>query len=267
MRYKNAKICDNNHLENATITAPESAPFVKENLYDLKNRNKLYKPGTKTFTIEIDLNSNANNVSFFAMIGASDALFGLSSAATVTLKANSINLFTGGEPYSEVIPVKELGVYKTLSDETNQDGIAYRYWQVVVDDSTNPNDVEIAYLYLGDNTILHRNMGNGFDYTSFDRTLIGTSDSGKRYALKKPSQTLIRAVSYQIMKKEDKDNLNQTIRNIGLHTPFLFVIDPTECLEDLDFTVRPMYFDRNVPSFRQVVRNRYTSSMTLREVL
>ena len=267
MRYQNAKICDNNHLEKSTITAPEDPSYVFSNAVDLANRNKVYKPGTKSFTIEVDTLSNSNNVSFFAIIGESNSKLKLSNSAVITLKANSINLFTGGEPFSKQVPVYDLGAYLNISDNDNEDGINYRYWQVVIDDSYNPDDVEIAYIYLGDNTIIHRNINNGFNYTNIDRTLRGVSDSGKLFTLKKAEQTLIRATSYQNMSRDDKDNLLRTIRRIGLHSPFLFVMDPDECRETLDFGVRPVYFDRSVPSFVQIVRDIYSSTYAMREVL
>lgn len=267
MNYQNAKICDNNHLDQASITAAESAPYVFANALDLKNRNKLWKPGSKNFTIQIDLYSNSKNISFFSLIGASNANFSLSDEATITVKANSINLFTGGEPYSQSAMIGELGAYLNISDSTNTDGINYRFWEIDIVDTNNPDDLEFAYIYLGDNTIIHRNINNGFTYTNLDRTLSGTSDSGKVFTLEKPEQTIINAVSYQVMTSQDKSNLLTTIRRIGLHTPFLFVLDPDECRESFDFGVRPVYFNRSVPTITHIVRDYYNSRYSLREVL
>lgn len=267
MRYQNARICNNNHLDNAIVTAPEVGPYLFSNSLDLKNRNKVYKPGTLSFTIEIDLQSNSKNVSFFAIIGESNDYLKISNDAIITLKASSINFFDGSEPINIQVPVSELGVYYNISDNVNQDGKSYRYWQIVVDDSLNPNDIEIAYIYLGDNVIIHRNIANGFTYQIQDRTLIGTSDSGKVFTLKKPEQTVISAISYQLLSKTDKDNILNCIRRVGLHTPFLYVLDPDECRESHDFGVRPVYFNRSVPSFTHVVRDIYNSSYSLREVL
>lgn len=265
--YQNAKICDNNQLERATIIAPESSPFVFTNAIDLYNRNKTWKPGTKTFTIEIDLLSNSQNVSFFAMLGESDAKLKLSNFATVTLKASSINLFDGSEPFTATATVGELGVYLNISSEENQDGVSYRYWNIEIDDSTNPDDIEIAYIYLGDNTIIHRNIANGFNYVNFDRSLTGISDSGKFFTLQKPEQTFIRAVSYQYMSHEDKENLVQSLRLVGINKPFLFVLDPDQCRENFDFSVRPCFFDGRVPAVTQIVRDIYSTTYNLREVM
>jgi len=264
---RNARFCENNYIETSTVTAPEVGPYLFSNSYDLVNRNKLYKPGTKQFTIEIDTTSNTSNISFFSILGASNDKFKLSDSAVITLKANSINLFTGGEPFSKAVEVGELGAYLNVATSNYPDGLNYRYWQIVIDDQYNPNDIEIAYIYLGDHTIIHRNIRNGFGYTVVDRTLRGVSDSGKVFSLRKPEQTVINAQSRQLMSETDKKNIIAMGRRVGLHTPFLYVLDPDECNTDLDFSVRPVYFDRQVPVIRQVVNDLYAASYSLREVL
>ena len=158
---KNARICDQNRLDDATIVAPELVGYESANALNLKDRNKFYRPDSKQFAIEIDLKSFQKNVSTFAICGGSDALFKISNQAVITLKGNSINLFDGGEPYSQQVTVSNLNAFLNVSDAQNPDGLNYRYWQVVIDDQYNPETIEIAYLYLGDNTILHRNIGNG----------------------------------------------------------------------------------------------------------
>jgi hypothetical protein len=115
--------------------------------------------------------------------------------------------------------------------------------------------------------IIHRNINNGWNYQAFDRTLSNTSDSGKYYSLQKPDQTFIRALSYQLMEKQDKDNVISLVRKNGLHTPFLFVIDPDQCQDDLDFSVRACYFDRQAPTITHVILGYYNTTYNLREVM
>jgi len=267
MTQRYARFCDNNYLESSTVIAPESSPYVFANSYDLANRNKLYKPGTKQFTIEIDTQSNTSNISFFSILGASDSQFKLSDSAVVTLKGNSLNLFTGSEPYSETVSVGEIGAYLNVATDDYPNGLNYRYWQVEIDDQYNPDDIEIAYIYLGDHTIIHRNINNGFNYTIIDRTLRGVSDSGKVFALRKPEQTVISAQSRQFMTETDKKNIIAMGRKNGLHTPFLYVLDPEQCNTDHDFSVRAVYFDRQVPVLRHIVKAYYSASYSLREVI
>jgi hypothetical protein len=242
------------------------AGFPFSNSIDLVNRNKLYKPDGKTFDIDIDLNSFQKNVSFFSILGGSDDILKISNDATITIKANSINLFTGGEPLSVTVPVSELGIYYNFASATDPNGVQYRFWKITIDDSLNPEDIEIAYIYLGDHVIMHRNITNGFSYAIQDNSQVSRSDSGKIYARRRPEQVQISGLSHQSMSKDDKDSLLKSVRRIGRHTPFIFVLDPDECREDLDFSVKPMYFDR-IPIPRQQVRNIYTASFSLREVL
>jgi len=264
--YKNARICDNNRLEDATTVAPEVVGYEFSNALDLKNRNKLYKPGAKVFTFDIDLNSFQKNVSCFAIIGGSDDYLKLSNEAKITIKANSIKLFDGGEPLSIEVPVNELNIFANFSDEGHPNGYNYRFWQIDIDDSRNPDDIEIAYIYLGDNTIIHRNIATGFTYNIADNSQVSRSDSGKVFARKRPEQTRLSGTSIQFLSYEDKENLQRTVRKIGRHTPFLFVLDPTEAMENNDNSIRPMYFDRT-PSFRQQIRNIYSTTFGMSEVM
>lgn len=267
MLYQNARICDNNHLEQASITAPESPPYVFSNVIDLKNRNKLWKPGSKSFTVEVDLYSNSKMVSFFSLLGGSYAQFSLSNQATITIKANSINLFTGGEPVSVSATIGELGAYLNLADRNNPYGLNYRYWQIIFDDSFNPSDLEFSYMYLGDSVTIHRNVNKGFTYSNVDRTVTAVADSGKVFTLQKPEQTFIRALSHQVMSNDDKNRILDIGRRVGTHTPFLFVLDPDQCRDDYDFSVRPVYFDRAVPAVKNIARDYYSTTYNLREVL
>jgi len=264
----NARICDNNRLDDATVTVTvaDVAGFPFSNSLDLANRNKLYKPDGKVFDIDIDLNSFQKNISFFSILGGSNDLLKISNDAIITIKANSINLFTGGEPVSVTVPVGELGIYYDFSSDTNPSGISYRYWKISIDDSLNPDDIEIAYLYLGDHVILHRNIANGFTYAISDNSQVARSDSGKIYARQRPEQVVMSGLSHQYMSKSDKDNLLNSVRRVGRHKPFIFVLDPTQENEDLDFSVKPVYFSR-IPVPKQQVRDIYTSSFTLTEVI
>ncbi len=264
---RNARFCDNNFLDKATNVAPESSRRVFSNALDLANRNRIYKPGTKSFSIEIDTLSNSTNLSFFTMLAASNDYFKMSNSASVQLRGNSIKLFTGSEPFSQSVNVGELGAYLNLADSDNPDGLSYRFWQIDIDDSSNPDDIEIAYMYFGDHTIINRNISNGFNYTVVDRTLRGVSDAGKVFSLRKPEQTVIASQNRQIMSEQDKINIINMGRRVGLHTPFIYVIDPDECNTNYDFSVRAVYFDRQVPSIKQIVNNYYSASYALREVI
>lgn len=263
--YKNARICENNRLETATVTAPEDVSFPFVNSFDLINRGKVYKPGSLSFTIEADLGVNAN-ITFFSILGTSSESLTISDDAVITLKASDINLFDGSEPINVTVDVNELGIYYNFADENNPDGVQYRYWQVVIDDSLNYQPIEIAYMYLGDHVVLHRNIANGFQVSTLDNSIIARSDSGKVFARRRPDYTQIDGVSMTIMTLEDRNKLLTATRKLRRDVPFLFVIDPTECIESYDFAVRPMYFTRP-PNFRHVVRDRYSSSFSMREVV
>lgn len=262
---RNARICDNNHMTVATVTAPAAVGYPFSNAINAKQRGRVWKPGTNSFTIEIDL-MTAKQFSFVGIFGESGAVFKISNAATITLKANSINVFTGTVPYSKTIPVTDAGAFADLTDADNLTGFQYRFVQITVDDSTNPDDVEISYIYLGDHTDFTFNVNSGFQFNQTDLSKRVASDSGVIYSVRKNQYSVFSGMGFSYLDTTDRQALELVIARVGLTNPFVFVLDPLEIGFDLEFGTRLCYFEQ-LPQLTHAYLTKFNVAFAIREVV
>lgn len=262
---RNARICDNNHLTIATITAAAAVGYPFSNALNAKKRGLIWKPGTNTFTLEIDL-LTAKQFSFFAMFGESNQVFKISNAATITIKANSIDVFSGSVPYTATVPVTDMGAFADLTDSTNITGQQYRYVQITVDDSTNPDDIEVSYIYLGDHTDFTFNMNQGFEFKAIDLSRRAFSDSGVVYATQKNQYTAFSGMGFSYLTPADRAKVEQATARLGLTVPFIFVLDPLEIAFSLEFGVKLAYFEA-IPKLTHAYMDKWNLSFAIREVV
>jgi hypothetical protein len=262
---RNARICDNNQLDDATITAPAAVGFPFSNALNFKSRGKLWKPGSKNFTIEIDFGAN-KQCSFIAIFGEANKYFTFSNEAVITVKANMIDLFTGGEPFTVTVPVIDQGAFADLTDDDNPTGQQYRYWQISIEDTLNPNDLEISAFFLGDHIDFQFNAKQNFNYDIQDLSRRATSDSGVIYSVRKNQYNVFSAMGFSYLDTSDRRKLISSSETIGLSNPFIFVLDPLQIAFDFDFGTLLCYFN-DLPQFTQAYLNKFNVSFALREVV
>lgn len=263
---RNARIADNNQLDVATITAPAAVGFPFSNALNFKKRGLVWKPGTLSFTIEIDFHAN-KQCSFLAIFGESDKLLTISNEAIVTVRANMIDLFTGGEPFTKIATVTDKGVFCDLTDDDNPTGQQYRYWQIEIDDPLNPSAIEIAAIFLGDHIDFQFNAKQQFTFEKQDLTRRAASDSGTIYSVRKGQYSLFSAMGFNFLSTADRNKLLASIEKIGLSTPFVFILDPLELAFSHDFGVMLSYFQGELPQLTHAYLNKFNMSFALREVV
>lgn len=263
--FKYARICDNNQLDDATVTVTATGGYPFSNCLDLKNRNTEFRPSSKSFNIQIDMGSN-KRVSFLSILGNSDANFGLSDDAVITLKGNMINLFTGSEAFSVTVPVAELGAFYNVATETEPFGLELRYWELEIDDSLNPDTVAINYIYLGDHIQFIHNVGQGYQVSINDFSSKRFSNTGRAFTVRRPQQRRINGTGISFIRSTDRITLLNTLQSLGTHTPFLFVLDPNENQIEFDWSVTAVYFDGTLPRFDQVKVDYFNIQFAMREV-
>lgn len=262
---RNARICDNNQLDIATVTTSADVSYPFSNALNFKQRGKVWKPGVKTFTTTIDLLSN-KQCSFFAIFGESDKYLTISNQAVITLKANMINLFTGGEPFSITIPITDKGIFADLTDDTNYSGQQYRYWQLQITDPTNPNAIEISAIFLGDHIDFQFNAKQQFTFDIQDLTRRAVSDSGTLYSIRKNQYSTFSGMGFSYLDPADRRELQSSIETLGFSSPFIFVLDPLEIAYEFDFGTWLCYFS-DLPTFTHAYLNKFNVAFQLREVV
>lgn len=262
---RNARIADNNHLDAATVIAPEHASFPFTNALNFRQRGRVWKPNDKDFIIEIDLNSN-KQCSFFAIFGEIDKYLKVSDQAVITIKANMINLFTGGEPFSTTATVTDKGVFADLTDDDNPTGQQYRYWQIAIEDLLNPDDLEISAIFLGDHIDFQFNAKQQFEFNWNDLSRRATSDSGVIYSVRKNQYALFSAMGFSFLDADDRRKIQSSTETLGLSTPFIFILDPLQIAFEWEFGTCLCYFDQ-LPQFTHAYQNKFNISFQLREVV
>lgn len=206
----------------------------------------------------------AKSVDFIAIIGPVDEIFSLSSTATITAKANSINDFAT-PAYTKTLTRYDGGVMNFIDDVDS----SYRYWKIEIVDKTNilgPQCFSIGNIYLGDyQTLSSRNLENGFNYVFKDRSIKQESESGALFFDKKPKYASLEGVSLGYIEHDDRIMFNTMFQKLGVSTPFYVSLDPTGCFtDDLDELTKFVVFDSE-PNFRHIMRDIFSISISMRE--
>lgn len=262
---RNARICDNNQLDSAVITVASEPGFPFSNALNFKQRGKIWKPTTKSFTIEIDMQAN-KQCSFFALFGEVDKYLTISNEAVITLKANMIDLFTGGEPFTKQAQVTDKGVFCDLTDDENPTGQQYRFWQIVIEDSLNPIDIEVSAIFLGDHIDFQFNAKQQFQFERNDLTRRATSDAGVIYSVRKLQYAVFSAMGWSYLDTNDRTKLLSSVEKLGLSVPFVFVLDPLEIAFPFQFGNLLCYFE-DIPKLTHAYLNWFNVAFALREVV
>jgi hypothetical protein len=262
---RNARICDNNQLDDAVITAASQVGFPFSNALNFKQRGKIWKPTTKSFTIQIDMQAN-KQCSFFAMFGEVDKYLTISNEAVITLKANMINLFTGGEPFTKQATVTDKGVFCDLTDDENPTGQQFRFWRIIVEDSLNPADIEVSAIFLGDHIDFQFNAKQQFQFDRQDLTRRATSDAGVIYSIRKLQYAVFNAMGWSYLDTGDRTKLLSSVEKIGLSTPFVFVLDPLQIAFQYEFGNLLCYWE-DIPKLTHAYLNKFNVAFAVREVV
>jgi len=270
----NIVFCDNQYLEASMITASsEESGYPIENIVDpIRSRiykptsnaftltiDRIYKPTSNAFTLTIDLGVNAS-IDFVGMVGPISDYFGISDAATITLEANSINDFTT-PPYSVSITPELTGIFKFLDGNTD-----YRYWKWTIDDTGNPEDVNIGYIYMGDYTQLaDRTVSKGFSTTMVDPTKSTTSMDGTVYYDEKQKYHKFQGLSLGYIPADDRRSLEKLYWDNGKSTPMFVSLDPNLSFSEEYGELTKLVVWENAPSVTHHFDDVYSMSISLRE--
>ena len=257
------RFCDNQRIGvgNTVSSVTFDAGLPLANLFDTRC-SRVARPDSNTFTLTWDLGVNASTVDFFGLIGPSGSPFSISGAAVITLSANNLNDFSS-PPLQKTVPVTDRGAKLFMLDEDTD----YRFWQLSVNDATNPDPLDLGYMYLGDSqTITDRNTQSGFTRQIIDPSVVQTSENGTEYVTEFTPYIQFNSLAVPFLTAADRRQLERMY--LKFQKGALFVsLDPAENVsEDLDELTDLMRFTE-APSFQHIRADIYTMQYGLKEVL
>jgi hypothetical protein len=260
---KNIRFFDNQYItsSNSTVSS-EHASYDFDNVLD-PIRSKLYQPnGTNVWNIVWDLATTAP-ISFFGAIGKSPTSFTVSEAATITLQANNI-LSWSSPPFEETITPSDYGMFLQIDNS----GGGYRYWKLDVDDSANPTQNEIGYMYLGDHVeIVNRDISKGFSKTIVDPSTQMVSLAGTRYFDERPKYMKFSNVGISHMEASERRKIEQMFFDFGIHDPFFVAFDPTLAFSTYDWELTKFVRFEGPPTQTNFYEDIFSMSFNLIEVV
>ena len=260
---QNLRIFDNQYITSANSTvSSEHASYDFDNVIDTI-RTRVYQPnGTNSWNIVWDLATTAP-ISFFGAIGKSTEAFTVSEDATVTLQANNI-LSWSSPPFDETITPSDYGMFLQIDNS----GGGYRYWKLTVDDSSNPTQNEISYMYLGDHVeIDSRDINAGFSKQIMDPSVRIPTINGIEYFDEKPKYDVFSNMNLGYVDADERRLIEQMFFDYGIHTPFFVAFDPTLAFSTYDWELTKFVTFANPPSFTNFYKDVYSIAFSLKEVL
>jgi len=253
---------DNQYLETSMLTpSSEDADYPIENIVDTI-RSRVFKPLSNTFTIDIDLEVNAS-VKLIALFGPISEYFGISDAATITIKANNINDFVT-PAYTDTMTIDENGAYLFIDAATNTD---FRYWQVGIDDNTNPDIIKHGYLYKGDITQPQsKTINKGFRSKIVDPTKKLTTIDGSEFFNEKQKFNRIDGLALGYVPIDDRLVLEKMYWDNGKATPMVISLDPNLKISNSYSNLTKLMKWEDSPNVVHNFDDVYSMSFTINEV-
>lgn len=215
--------------------------------------------------ILIDLGM-AHEVGFAAILGEIDSPLGISSAATIKIQGNNVNLWTA-PPIDQTLERSDVLACTFLD---NNASMSYRYWRLLIRDRENPlgpEGLKVSNYWLSDClTLTTSSIANGFSRGSVDESSVIVSESGAKYFNTRPKYfTLSGEISATV--GDERRDLEQFFFTNSVTDPFYISIDPTlSVFAEQQEVTRFVYFD-DMPSMTHIIRDYFSIGLSVSEVI
>jgi hypothetical protein len=225
---------DQNNLSGSAITASSS-----NSSYPLSNLNSLpiSKPfrftGATSENLQIDLGS-AKTISLVALVNHN-----LTSAATITINAGA-SANPDGSTFTTTIPWKLYDAWKVLNPAQT-----YRYWKIIIADSSNPNAfIQLGYGLMGTAIVLSANFSNQWQFSEQYENLEVQSEYGTPHVVKLFKRIQL-DLPFQNIQEADGAVLRALITALNRNVTPLFLI-PDSSRTDAIFCRLESNLDRTI---------------------
>ena len=213
-----------------------------------------------------DLGYNAP-ITFFGCIGPLDQAFSISKSAVIKLMGNNLDDFDN-PALSVNLVVTDDGILKFLDLIYSDTG--YRYWKFEIVDKynpTGPDGISIGHIYLGDHIDFNTKIKTGFGTKQVDPSDVTESESGALYFDTKQKYNVFDGTELTNLARADKDKFKKLFNQVGKTTPFYASLDhDNDVSDEINEFTKYVIFSRE-PGFRHIVRDIFSISLALREVL
>lgn len=249
----------NNFVPNSIVNVSSAqGGFPGSNLSD-NRRALIWRPTTNSNARIITDVGYSRQVQYVCLIGRSGSPITLSPGATVTLEGNSVEEFTS-PPFSQEMTIEDTGVYAFL-DET------YRFWRIVLDDTTNQDEMEFSYLYIGDYiTFTQSNISKKFKFSYKDLSSTQTTESGVVYSNKRNKALSIQG-TMKTLTYDEMLALEEKAVELGRTEPFFVSIDPNLCISNKIGEMTHYVRFRVIPRQSHQVNNFFDINLSMEEIL
>lgn len=206
-------------------------------------------------------------ITFFAMISPIDQAFNISTTAVVNIKANNVNNFDAA-PLDVDLEVNPKGLFHFFDDIEDT---TYRYWKLTIIDRLNPSGPEgfkFSHIYLGDHfTFEQRAVEHGYQKTYIDPSATSEAESGTLFFDKKIKYREFSGLNLAILKRDQKDALEQMFQETGISTPFYISVDPLMLYTNTLAELTGLFRFSDAPSFTHSFRDFFSTSVNFKEVI
>lgn len=204
---------------------------------------------------------------FFAVIGQINEVFTISDIATISLKANSVNNFTS-PAFTATLTRTPDGIF-AFNDGTASPN--YRYWEFKFIDRENtvgPTGFSIANIYLGDyDTLTQTNVARGFQKNLVDLSVVSRSRAGSSFFREQAKYWSFQSMEIQNMTEDERTTFQDFFQLYGQHSPFYFSLDSSGVVSSSINELTKFVRFSGQPRFDHVVRDVYSMSFSLDEVV
>ena len=179
--------------------------------------------------------------------------FGFNGA--LTIEANATNTWGSPAFSTTLTPNSEFGIgVKTLTAAES-----YRYWRVT---GTGTTYFELGKMFIGSSFQPQRNIGNSFTFENRDTSNYQTSDFGQRFVDAKIDRKFIRG-QINLIDVDNVDAFLDFINYVGRKKPFWCVLNESQDIINEKERFSGMYFFRDRPDARHVLRGIYNFTLTM----
>ena len=148
------------------------------------------------------------------------------------------------------------------------DGTSSRTWALVRAGGGTQDDFSLWDSFIGNPIQVKSTISSGLSYQLIDPSLIGYSDSGRQYSVRKPKFYQISGLNLPYIGRNQRSALMRFYEQKGVTEPFWVAIDPDNHWDGPAFGPSfGAYRFESPPAFSHDFLDKFSVSMSLREAL